>query len=141
MPHSQKAQAQLFSLDFLNKAQNELNTTTIPVADVLATLTQFTAETIAEAILKVTATQIEKNTATTVYISGGGFHNPLIIKHLEDLLPFQIASTTSLGINGDAKEALLFAILANETICGNLNSSKRNNSIPALSMGKISFPR
>ena len=63
------------------------------------------------------------------------------MKYLEKLLPFAIASTTSLGINGDAKEALLFAILANETICGNLNSSKRNNSIPALSMGKISFPR
>ena len=140
-PFPKSTGPELFSLDFLNKAQNESNTTTIPVADVLATLTQFTAETIAEAILKVTATQIEKNTATTVYISGGGFHNPLIIKHLEYLLPFQIASTTSLGINGDAKEALLFAILANETICGNLNSSKRNNSIPALSMGKISFPR
>ncbi|TAF62711.1 MAG: anhydro-N-acetylmuramic acid kinase [Flavobacterium sp.] len=131
---------ELFSLTFLDNALNQSNTTSLKVADVLATLTLFTAETIAEAILKVTAKQIDKNTATTVYISGGGFHNPLLMQYLKELLPFSFASTTSLGINGDAKEALLFAILANETISGSLNSSKKNNSIPMVSMGKICFP-
>lgn len=132
---------ELFSLNFLENAQKGSKTTSLAVADVLATLTQFTAETIAEAILKVTATEIDKNTATTVFVSGGGYHNPLLVKRLRELLPFPITSTTPLGINGDAKEALLFAILANETICGNTNRSKKNNDIPVVSMGKISFPR
>lgn len=132
---------ELFSLKFLDNALKKSNTTTLTVPDVLATLTQFTAETISEAILQVTADQTDKNSTTTVYVSGGGFHNPLILKYLKEQLPFSLASTATLGVNGDAKEALLFAILANETICGSLNNSKKNKGIPSLSMGKISFPR
>jgi anhydro-N-acetylmuramic acid kinase len=132
---------ELFNLIYLDNALNKSNATSLTVADVLVTLTLFTAETIADAILKVTTIQIDKNIPTTVYVSGGGFHNPLIMEYLRILLPFPIAPTTSLGINGDAKEALLFAILANETISGSSNSSKKNNSIPAVSMGKISFPK
>lgn len=46
-----------------------------------------------------------------------------------------------IDINPDAKEAVLFAVLANEAICGNaVNFGSGRNGIPNVSMGKISFP-
>ena len=42
-----------------------------------------------------------------------------------------------LGIPGDAKEAVLFAVLANETISGGKTSYGDN---PSVCMGKISLP-
>jgi len=132
---------ELFSKTYLENALQESNNLDLEVEDVLATLTRFSAETIAEAIIEVSQSTINTNEATTIYISGGGIHNPLLLQYLKELLPFPITSTASLGIEGDAKEAILFAILANETISGSLNNSKKNNNIPEISMGKISFPR
>ena len=48
-------------------------------------------------------------------------------------------NTQDLGINPDAKEAVLFAILANETLCG--GTTFFGNNSPSVSMGKISFPK
>ena len=39
-----------------------------------------------------------------------------------------------------AKEAVLFAILANETLCGGLTDFGSREGVPSVSMGKISFP-
>ena len=69
-------------------------------------------------------------------------HNPLLMKNIKEQLPHsEFRSTKELNINPDAKEAVLFAVLANETICGNaINFGKGRNGIPNVSMGKISFP-
>jgi len=66
----------------------------------------------------------------------------LLMAHLQTQLPtVQFRDLRDLGIHPDAKEAVLFAVLANETLCGNGFSSKENQStIQKLSMGKISFP-
>ena len=62
-------------------------------------------------------------------------HNPLLMKNLEAQLPgYSFHDTMELGIDPDAKEAVLFAVLANECICGNAGE------ITPVSMGKISFP-
>jgi anhydro-N-acetylmuramic acid kinase len=45
-----------------------------------------------------------------------------------------------LGISGDAKEAVLFAILANESLAGGKLNFGRRSRVPTVSMGKISFP-
>ena len=56
---------------------------------------------------------------TELLVSGGGVHNPVLMGHLRRLLP-------GIGIRvldqPDAKEALLFAVLANETMHGNPNN-------------------
>jgi hypothetical protein len=50
-------------------------------------------------------------------------------------------TTDDLHINPDAKEAVLFALLANECVCGEkINVGKGRNKIPSVTMGKISFP-
>lgn len=106
-------------------------------ADVLATLTRFSAETIAEAIQKVLPTDPD----FTIYMSGGGIHNPLLVKWLQELLPHcRFDKTDSLGINGDAKEAVLFAILANECLAGGTTHFGTRAGVPSVTMGKISFP-
>ncbi|MEM8909071.1 MAG: anhydro-N-acetylmuramic acid kinase, partial [Bacteroidota bacterium] len=107
------------------------------IEDTLATLNRFSADTIAESLRNFLGNQSDY----AIYASGGGFHNPLLIENIQQQLPqTKIQSTAELGIHPDAKEAVLFAVLANECVAG--NRSDIGNSamgIPAVSMGKLSF--
>lgn len=126
-----------FSLEYVRLAQQRSGTTSLAPEDLMATLTRFSAETIAESILRV----CKKEESYRLYLSGGGMHNPALVGALRELLPdFPMEATDSLGIAGDAKEAVLFAILANETICGQPTDFGSREGVPSVSMGKISFP-
>ena len=138
-PYPKTTGPELFNLDYVQKAIVESNSQKLSVEDILATLTRFSAETIAEAILFV-LNQNETAEDSTVYASGGGLHNPLLMSYLQELLPCTIKSTSELGIAGDAKEAILFAILANETVAGGNTNFGSVKGIPSVNMGKISFP-
>ncbi|MBC5842595.1 anhydro-N-acetylmuramic acid kinase [Flavobacterium sp. F-380] len=132
---------ELFNVEYVKRAILKSKTQKISIEDLLATLTRFSAETIAEAIqFRVKKSNLELS-QFTIYVSGGGMHNPLLIKYLKALLPCLFKTTDEIGIAGDAKEAVLFAILANETLCGGAEEFKGINGIPSVSMGKISFPR
>lgn len=131
---------ELFSLEYVRQAQTESQTQNISVEDLLATLTRFSAETIAEAIHATINNTIDTVDSFTIYMSGGGAHNPLLVGWLRELLSCTFANTDSLGISGDAKEAILFAILANETVSGGTSDFGPRKRIPSVSMGKISFP-
>ena len=125
-----------FNLDYLRDAIEKSSTTEISVEDIMRTLNQFSADMIVEAIQK----HFTGKTAVSIYCSGGGMHNPLLMQELRDQLPgYGFYTTADLGINPDAKEAVLFALLANECICGDAGIFSGGN-IPAVSMGKISFP-
>ena len=131
---------ELFSIEYVKKAQAKSNTEHISVNDLLATLTRFSAETIAEAVnfaINNTSYNIKD---FNIYMSGGGIHNPLLVSWLKELLPCNFLKTNDLGISGDAKEAVLFAILANETVSGGESDFGSRRGIPSVSMGKISFP-
>ncbi|WP_296682171.1 anhydro-N-acetylmuramic acid kinase [Flavobacterium sp.] len=131
---------ELFNLDYIQRAVTESQTQNLVVEDVLATLTRFSAETAAEAIL-FAINQTEATTDTiTVYVSGGGIHNPLLMQYLKELLPCSFKNTNDLGISADAKEAILFAVLANETVAGGTTHFGTKKGIPSVTMGKISFP-
>jgi anhydro-N-acetylmuramic acid kinase len=133
---------ELFSLDWVKKAIAQLPKGNPNPYDVMATLTQLTAETIAEAIYEVTSpTQEEVSSQKSLYLSGGGAHNPLIVNILKEKLPgYKIQPMKKLGIDGDAKEAVLFAVLANETVAGRVEEGAFLGGIPMLGMGKISLP-
>jgi anhydro-N-acetylmuramic acid kinase len=105
--------------------------------DVMATLNRFSAETIADCI----ESSIPAGTTFNMYCSGGGMHNPVLMEHLTSLLPnATLYSSEVLGINPDAKEAILFALLANEAVAGSpLFAGGDATKIP-VTMGKISFP-
>jgi anhydro-N-acetylmuramic acid kinase len=130
---------ELFGLDYVRSAQTVSCTNNISVNDLLATLTRFSAETIADAVLKcVSSTRAIKE--FHIYTSGGGMHNPLLIGWLKELLPCPFLETGALGISGDAKEAVLFAVLANEAVSGGQSDFGSRRGIPSVAMGKISFP-
>ncbi len=63
------------------------------------------------------------------------------MEHLRELLPgFSIADSQELGIHSAAKEAVLFALLANETLMDpNPSKDRRLGDSPWVTMGKISF--
>lgn len=52
----------------------------------------------------------------------------------------KLFTTDKFGINPDAKEAVLFALLANECISGDALHFSGNKHYPGVSMGKISLP-
>jgi anhydro-N-acetylmuramic acid kinase len=131
---------ELFNIKYVRKAQAKSNTKNISVPDLLATLTRFSAETIAEGIKYAIENTKHDLENLTIYTSGGGAHNPLLINWLKELLPYPFFTTDELGISGDAKEAVLFAVLANETISGGASDFGTGKGIPSVSMGKISFP-
>ena len=129
---------ELFNLTYVDTAKQKSNTTSLSHVDTMATLNRFSADTIVDA-LKRSMNGIKD---FVVYTSGGGMHNELLMQNIEEQLPHIIFKTTdSLQINPDAKEALLFAVLANECICGGtVRMGKGRNGIPNVTMGKLSFP-
>jgi len=128
---------ELFNLNFLSKAQIASNTLDLSPQDVMATLNRFSAETIADCI----NSSIPAGTTFKMYSSGGGMQNPILMGHLKSLLPnATLYSSEVLGINPDAKEAILFALLANEAVAGTpLFAGGQATKIP-ITMAKISFP-
>lgn len=129
---------ELFNLSYLQKAKEKSSTLQISLEDTMATLNKFSAGTIVDAIKSTT--QLTKK--YHLFTSGGGMHNPLLIQHLKAALPNCMFNTTqALQINPDAKEAVLFAILANECVCGDGSYLQKDvKGMPVVSMGKISFP-
>lgn len=84
--------------------------------DVIATLTLFTAHTIALAYRKFI---FNKHDISEVIVGGGGAYNPVLMANLKDLLPeIRVITQEELGYSSDAKEAIAFAILGNETLNG-----------------------
>lgn len=126
---------ELFNLTYLQEAMARSGTTTLSHADVLATLNRFSAETLYESIDK----SIGKSDLA-LYVSGGGMHNPLLMRHLKDLFALKTIQTTEvLGIHPDAKEAVLFAVLANQCVCSVMPSGGLSTAQPMVGMGKISL--
>lgn len=127
---------ELFNLAYVSEAKARSNAQGLPVEDELATLTRFSAETMVEAIKKVKGLK-----SFGLFVSGGGAHNPLLMKWMAELLPqAEVKPMSQLGIPGDAKEALLFAVLANESLAGGKTNFGKRAHVPSVSMGKISFP-
>ncbi|MCX6319365.1 MAG: anhydro-N-acetylmuramic acid kinase [Bacteroidetes bacterium] len=129
---------ELFNRRYFDDALQASEIPDLSPEDQLATLCRFSAETIAKAILKCCTS----GDAYTIYTSGGGMHNPVLMDHLKNLLPgIPFHTTAQLQINPDAKEAVLFALLANEAVSGGrFRFGHKGSGIPDVSMGKICFP-
>jgi anhydro-N-acetylmuramic acid kinase len=123
---------ELFNLVYLEDAQQVSGTKDIDPEDIISTLSAFTARTIADFILA------NLPASSQIFASGGGARNQFVVNCLKHLLPKAIIGDTgSLGINPDAKEAILFALLGNEALSGEPIAIGAN---PAVLMGKFSFP-
>ena len=139
---------EFFSIEWLNKKILEagLNIDTLKKEDLIRTVTELSAVTIAD---HISTTCNESDFKQVVYISGGGARNPLLVRRLKSLLPsFRVENFSKLGIDPDAKEAVLFAVLANEMLAGegflfntgDPNSEDQGQNQTHVNFGKISFP-
>ncbi len=121
-----------FALEMI-KICNEKNLSNF---DIVATATAFTAKSVALAIKTYSRLQLNK-----LVISGGGSYNLTLVKMIEDYMKnVEVLTQEDLGLNSNSKEAVAFAVLANETISeneSNLKSVTGANSYKVL--GKISM--
>jgi anhydro-N-acetylmuramic acid kinase len=113
--------------------------------DLLATVVAFTAHAIADSYRRFFASGTGVD-ADEVLVSGGGAYNRTLMSTLQKLLaPLPVRgfaeATAGLTIEADAKEAVAFALLAVECVCG------RSANVPAVTgargparLGKICLP-
>lgn len=79
--------------------------------EIIATLTALTTTNIADAYKRFAPAPIAE-----VILGGGGRHNPVLVGLLRELLaPARVLNHEDIGIDGDFKEALVFAVLAYES--------------------------
>lgn len=108
--------------------------------DLIATATSFTAY----AVFKNYELFIKnKIKIDELFVSGGGAKNKFLIEQLGSYFGknVKISSVEKLGISADAKEAICFAVLANETISGNpSNLPKVTGAKKKTILGKICLP-
>ncbi|MDR0400246.1 MAG: anhydro-N-acetylmuramic acid kinase [Treponema sp.] len=74
-------------------------------------------------------------------VTGGGAHNPVLLTFIRENLPgCRVYAGDDAGINSDAKEAVAFAVLANETIHGfGNNAPSATGASRQVVLGKISL--
>ena len=103
-------------------------------ADLVATVTAFTAASIADAYRRFLPAAPEE-----VILCGGGSRNATLVRMLQHhLKAAKVLLTDDLGINADAKEAISFAILACATVRGQPNNvPSATGAARAAVLGKI----
>ena len=84
--------------------------------DILATLTAFSAHCVHRAYGEFVLPRAQP---TEIIVSGGGVHNLTLMTHLRRLFArIPVMPLEEVGFDSDAKEAVLFAVLANESLQG-----------------------
>ena len=107
-----------------------------PLVDVLATATAFTAQSIALSLRR-----FARRLPARLVVGGGGSRNPTLLRFLQEALPeVTVQTQEDLGLDSDAKEAVAFAILANEALfsIGNNAPSATGARHPVV-MGRINL--
>lgn len=123
---------QFFAADLLRSARDR----GIADADTVATATAFTAHAIVDAYRRFIS---PRHRIDEVILGGGGIHNPVLMATLARLLaPVPVHTHDDHGIPSDAREALSWAILANETLHGHpANVPQVTGATRRVILGKI----
>ena len=107
---------EVFGRQFANQVLEQARTHSVNPPDLVATLTAFTAQTIFDYYRRFL---FPHYSVDEIYIGGGGSHNLTLMQHLKTLFrPIPLLSVDAIGISSDAKEAIAFAVLANEAVHG-----------------------
>lgn len=85
-------------------------------SDTVATTTATTARSVYDACQRFVFPRVKVD---EVIMSGGGTRNKTLVRMLEESFgPVPVVLSDEYGINSTAKEAIAFAVLANEAVCG-----------------------
>jgi anhydro-N-acetylmuramic acid kinase len=92
---------------------SKLLDTELSSEDLIATATALTAESIAAGLRNFVLPEMRVD---EVFVSGGGTHNPTLMRMFRKALdPIPVKYTSEVGLDVDAKEAIAFALMAYET--------------------------
>jgi len=107
-----------------------------PIEDLVATVTAAVAYSIVRAHSRFIKPNHEIH---RLVVSGGGAHNNTLMRRIQQGLPeMHIRLSDQYGIPCDAREAVAFAILGNETLCGTpANVPQATGARRAVVLGKI----
>lgn len=121
---------------YVERLLHEADALGVSMTDALATVTQFTAETIALGLRRFAPAWPER-----LIVGGGGCLNATLMAHLRRLLPdCRVMTNEDLGLDGNAKEAVAFAILANEAVFASCNNApSATGAAHPVVMGRISL--
>lgn len=130
---------EMFGLAFAKELMKKAKEQKINDEDLVATVTAWTAKSIADSYQSYLIKQGHK--VDEVIIGGGGSYNPTLLAFLEAYLPDQkIVTHEHYGISSDSKEAIAFAVLGYYTILGQFNQlpSATGADHPVI-MGKVAY--
>src|SRR5271168_687067 len=107
--------------------------------DLVATVTAFTARSIADACRRFI---IPRRAVDQLIVSGGGAQNPTLMRMVKSEFPeIDVITAAEIGLDGDAVEAVAFAILGHEMLRGRPGNipSVTGARAPAI-LGKLTLP-
>jgi anhydro-N-acetylmuramic acid kinase len=111
LPPPKTTGRELFGAQLGAQVWEQAKTRSLSDTDILATLTAYTARSIAQAYRDFLPGMPDE-----VIVSGGGALNPTLMGMLcDELLPAHVITSDDLGLPAEAKEAVAFAVLAYET--------------------------
>ena len=130
---------ELFGRSYADRIQREGERLNLSAHDLLATVTELTVRSIFDSYNRFIApgTQLDE-----LIVSGGGARNTYLRERLAACFePVRVVTSDDRGMPSDAKEAIAFAVLANQTITGrpgNLPGATGADRMVVL--GKICIP-
>jgi len=128
---------EFYGMEFLVPLFDEFKN--VAPEDWLHTITKFTAY----AVYRNYEKFVEKETKLDeLFISGGGAKNKFLYQSLAQYFEnVEVKVIDEIGVSSDAKEAICFAVLANETISGNpSNIPRTTGATKSTILGKICLP-
>lgn len=104
---------ELFGVEYTRNLVDQMLGMGLTSEDILATVTMFTAMTIVDQLNRFLPGGVD-----TLVVSGGGAYNATLLHNLKEKGNFAVKTQEDLGFSSDSKEAVAFALLANETLFG-----------------------
>ncbi len=128
-----------FGPDLLDRIVADARQMKVVDHDLIATVTALTARSIADACRRFI---LPRGPVDQLIVTGGGAQNPTLMRMLAAELPnIEVITGAEIGVNGDALEAVSFAILGYQMLRG------RQGNIPSVTgarapaiLGKLTLP-
>ena len=124
-----------YGAEYITRLARKAEELRISPEDLLATATRFTAVCVKTAIRDYCPVRPD-----LLIAGGGGCRNDTLMRGLREELGIPVLTNEDLGLDSDAKEAVAFAVLANECVHGHANNlCSVTGALHPVVMGKISF--
>lgn len=125
---------ELFGAQFADTFIEHATASGLSAADVVATLTAFTAHSIADQYRRFLPGRPDE-----VILGGGGSRNPILVQLLGELLdPAQLRQHEDFGLPSLGREAVYFALMGHEALFGRANTVPScTGAVHPVVMGKI----